>query len=91
MKSPVLIVGASLLLAASGCSRQATAEVDPFDVETAVAFERECTQRDEGGNCLQASCKADADSDCTTFAAGCVREGHHYAGTSDGGMCTAVL
>jgi hypothetical protein len=59
--------------------------------ETSLPFQAECTAKDSDGKCLKATCKKDADSDCTLFAAGCLRVDGYYAGSSDGGSCSRIL
>jgi hypothetical protein len=51
-------------------------------------FTQGCSSRDSQGNCLTATCKTDATSDCQVFAAGCLRVGANYNGTKDKGECT---
>jgi hypothetical protein len=48
-----------------------------------------CTvENADGERCDVKTCKADQVSDCSGFAAGCIRYGHNYSGDSNNGTCT---
>jgi hypothetical protein len=89
----------AMIVAAAGCSR--SPESKGGDVlsnqESPVVYATtECTVKNPNGTegtdyCNVKTCKKDAESDCTDFAAACLDTGNHYGGTSDAGTCTRVL
>jgi hypothetical protein len=88
-----LFVGAAGLLILAGCAVVPKHTVDPFTDygKPTPYFEMQCTKNASNGDCLQASCKADKDSDCTNFVLGCFRNDGAYSGTAEGGTCTKIL
>jgi hypothetical protein len=54
-------------------------------------FESECTVKTSGGECVKATCKEDAVSNCNDWAAGCLNHDGYYQGSSSGGTCSKIL
>lgn len=89
----ITFVGSCSLLMLAACTVVPKHTVDPFtDYGTPTPyFEMQCTKNASTGECLQASCKADQNSDCTSFVSGCFRNDGAYSGTAEGGTCTKIL
>ena len=83
----------ALLLALSACDKPPNSgDVLAANLSESVAFQTECVgPKNADGTCNKATCKKDAESDCTLFSTSCLKDGHHYEGTNDGGTCTRVL
>ena len=91
MRLLLLALSATALLA-SACASRPEQNLDPFTSDvTSLPFQQECVAKDANGGCLKYTCKADAASDCSGFANGCVHGGNYYAGSSEGGACSKVL
>jgi hypothetical protein len=81
-------------LALSACRRGSQADIlvgttGPTTSTTyAVA---ECTAKDAQGRCVQATCRADENSDCELFAEICLDYDFHYEGTREKGTCSLIL
>lgn len=85
--------GFALLLALGACTKTPN-NVDALaaNLSESVAFQHECVgPKNADGTCNKATCKKDAESDCDLFSTSCLRAGHKYEGTNDGGTCTRVL
>jgi hypothetical protein len=54
-------------------------------------FESECTVKTSSGECVKATCKEDAVSNCNDWAAGCLNHDGYYQGSSAGGTCSKIL
>ena len=54
-------------------------------------FEMQCTVKAKDGSCLKVTCKADAQSNCSDFASGCLNHDGYYQGSGDGGTCSKIL
>ena len=50
-----------------------------------------CSAKDKDGQCLKATCKADAQSNCNDWAAGCLNHDGYLQGTSDSATCSRIL
>jgi hypothetical protein len=89
----LFLVGPVSLLMLAACTVAPKQTVDPFTDygKPTPYFEMQCTKNASNGDCLQASCKADKDSDCTNFVSGCFRNDGAYSGTAEGGLCTKIL
>ncbi|MBV9653010.1 MAG: hypothetical protein JOZ42_00455 [Acetobacteraceae bacterium] len=94
MRGPALqgALGICLLMMA-GCAGPPGRTIDPLTKygKADPYFESECTVKDKAGDCLKATCKEDAVSNCNDWAAGCLNHDGAYQGTSAGGTCTKVL
>jgi hypothetical protein len=88
-----LLASAGLLLVVSGCSTFHGVKVLDVDNGPKPVYKTtKCTHPNaDGQRCDVKTCKADAESNCGSFATACMDTGHHYAGTNDGGTCTRVL
>ncbi|HEY3910768.1 MAG TPA: hypothetical protein VGM07_12865 [Stellaceae bacterium] len=76
-----------------GFAMNPRASINPFtSYGSATPYaEFGCSAKDKDGNCLQATCKADAQSNCDDRAAGCLRNDGYLKGSSEGGTCTKIL
>lgn len=89
------------LLAVAGCASRPplvdpSPPMDVFDSvrNDAVGRTFECTSRGDNGQCNVNECRqgpGGEEYDCAGFAAHCVKAGHHWSGTREGGKCTRVL
>jgi hypothetical protein len=92
MRSPVWICSA-ILLTLAACGRNPKQNVNPFTDygRASTYFESECTVKTNNGDCVKATCKEDAVSNCNDWAAGCLNHDGYYQGSSSGGTCSKIL
>jgi len=79
--------------ALTGCTMNPQGTINPFTnygPSTPYA-EFGCSAKDKDGNCLKATCKADAASNCDDWAAGCLRNDGYLQGSSEGATCSKIL
>lgn len=77
--------------ALTGCTMNQQGTINPFTNYGSGTPYAECSFKDEDGNCLKATCKADAQSNCDDWAAGCLRNDGYLQGSSEGGTCSKIL
>jgi hypothetical protein len=75
----------------SGCTMNAPGAIDPFTNYGTPYAEFGCSYKDKDGHCLKATCKADAQSNCDDWAAGCLRHDGYLQGTSESATCSKIL
>ncbi|HXC90763.1 MAG TPA: hypothetical protein VNV18_11425 [Stellaceae bacterium] len=89
----ILFACAVSQLIMAGCVMNPKAGVDPFkDYGKADPyFESECTVKANNGECVKATCKEDAVSNCDDWVAGCLNHDGYFQGSSAGGTCSKIL
>jgi hypothetical protein len=85
-----ILLACAVLLVASGCSKERAPDVmDTDNGPQPIAKTTRCTVPNaDGVRCDVKTCKADAQSDCSTFEQGCTTHNHTYTGDNNSGTCT---
>jgi hypothetical protein len=81
------------MAASTGCTMNQEAAINPFtNYGSGTPYaEFGCSFKDKAGDCLKATCKADAQSNCDDWAAGCLRNDGYLQGSSGGATCSKIL
>ncbi len=92
MRLILCISGISLLLL-GGCVMNSRNNANPFTSygRADPYFESECTVKANNGDCVKATCKEDAVSNCNDWAAGCLTHDGYFQGSSAGGTCSKIM
>ena len=91
MRLPISLGGVGLL-ALGACVANPAVTLNPFTTTGKTAyFTSQCDVKTSGGECVKASCKADAQSNCNDWAAGCLNHDGYFQGSSAGGTCSKIL
>ena len=82
-----------MLAILAGCATYSLGAINPLTgYGVAIPLiEQGCSYTAKNGECMKAWCKADAAGSCDDWAAGCLRVGAYYQGSSSGGTCSKVL
>lgn len=89
----MFLLCAAGVAALTGCTNLQGVAINPFTnygPGTPYA-EFGCSYKDKDGHCLQATCKADAQSNCDDWSAGCLKNDGYLKGSSEGGTCSKIL
>jgi hypothetical protein len=84
-------LGIISIAALTGCTMNPQGTINPFTNYGTPYAEFGCAAKEKDGNCLKATCKADAQSNCDDWAAGCLRHDGYLQGSSEGGTCSKIL
>ncbi len=77
------------LLVVTACTKKPADVMDTDNGTQPIAKTTRCTVPNaDGVRCDVKTCKADAQSDCSTFEIGCTTYNHTYTGNNDAGTCT---
>jgi hypothetical protein len=84
-----ILLACTALLVGTACSRKPADVMDSDNGTQPIAKTTRCTVPNaDGVRCDVKTCKADAQSDCSTFEIGCTTYNHTYTGNNDAGTCT---
>ena len=92
MRGMLAIVSAMLIVLA-GCAAYSVGAINPLTGYGGAVplIEQGCSFKAKSGECMKAWCKADSAGSCDDWAAGCLRVGAYYQGSSSGGTCSKIL
>lgn len=91
MRLPISLGGVGLL-GLTACVANPPVAVNPFTTTGQTPyFTSQCDVKTSGGECVKASCKADAQSNCNDWVAGCLSHDGYFQGSSEGGTCSKIL
>ncbi len=84
-----ILLACTAMLVATGCSKKPADVMETDNGTQPIAKTTRCTVPNaDGVRCDVKTCKADAQSDCSTFEIGCTTYNHTYTGNADAGTCT---